>query len=78
MRESCESLQESQNYESQDIKNFRNEKINKSKVLIISHYKHNDEVCRVNLSSWWDSLRYDRSWKDMNDYWFSLDNRSHT
>ena len=52
MRELCKSLQESWNYELQNIKNFKNKKINKFKVLIICYYVHNDEVCKVNLSSW--------------------------
>ena len=77
MRESCESLQESWNYELQNVKNFRNKKINKFKVLIICYHKYNDEVCRIDLSLWWDSLRCDKSWKNMNDYWLSLDNKSH-
>ena len=71
-------MQESWNYESQDVKNSENEKINKFKVLIICYHKCNDEVCRMNLSLWWDSLKYDKFWKNMNDYWLSLDNKSHT
>ncbi len=68
MRKSCKSLWKSWNYEFQNIKSFKNEKINKIKVLIICHHIYNNEVCRADLSLWWHSLRYDRSWKNINDY----------